>query len=131
MGGFTMRKLHLAASLAAIISLTGCSTFLGGELVREGEQVGQIVIINNSGIAMDVVTLSRCSAMSHGLDILEGTIPSGSQRAWTVGAGCWDIGVGRTGSCSGGRCSWNEAYDQVQVPPGRSVASRWGSNGRS
>jgi hypothetical protein len=119
-----MRLAGFAAGLAAL-ALSGCSSFIGGDLVREGEPVGQIVLVNQSGMNIDVVTISRCSAMSHGLDILDGNIPSGSQRAWTVNAGCWDVGAGRTGSCGSGGCSWNEAYIRVEVPANRSVAARF------
>ncbi len=100
---------------------------MGGELVREGEPVGQIVLANQSGTGIDVVTISRCSAMSHGLSVLSGgeVIRSGNTRTWTVNAGCWDVGAGRTGSCSGGRCTWHEAYQQVQVPANRAVTVRF------
>ena len=119
-----MRIGGFAAALTAL-ALTGCSSFIGGDLVREGEPVGQIVLVNQSGVGIDVVTISRCSAMSHGLDILDGVIPSGGQRAWTVNAGCWDVGAGRTGTCGSGGCSWNEAYQRVEVYAGRSAAVRF------
>ncbi len=122
-----MRTFQLAAGLAALVSLTGCSTFIGGDLVREGEPVGQIVLNNQAGTGIDVVTISRCSAMSHGLNTLSGgeVIRSGSTRTWTVNAGCWDVGAGRTGSCTSGGCTWHEAYQRVEVPANRSVTVRF------
>jgi hypothetical protein len=122
-----MRTFSLAAGLTALVSLTGCSTFIGGDLVREGEPVGQIVLNNQSGTGIDVVTISRCSAMSYGFNTLSGgeVIRSGATRTWTVNAECWDVGAGRTGSCSGGRCSWNEAYQRVEVPANRAVTVRF------
>ena len=130
-GEFNMRKMQIAVSLAATLSLAGCSSFIGGELVREGEPVGQVTIVNNSGITMNVVTISRCSAMSHGLNVLNSgeTIRSGTSRSWAVNAGCWDIGVGRTGTCTSQGCSWNEDYAQVNVPTGRNFTIRWGPAG--
>jgi hypothetical protein len=122
-----MRTFPLAAGLGALVSLTGCSTFIGGDLVREGEPIGQIVLNNQSGIGIDVVTISRCSAMSHGLNALSSgeIVYSGRQRTWTVNAGCWDVGAGRTGTCAGGGCSWNEAYQRVEVPANRAVTVRF------
>lgn len=57
------RKLALAAG---VLALTGCSSMLGGNLVEDGKPVGRITLANTSGIAINVVTISRCSAMSHG-----------------------------------------------------------------
>lgn len=119
------------AALTFSLMLSGCSSFIGGELVRAGEPVGAVRIQNDSGIEINVVTISRCNAMSHGLNVLGGgvTIPSGTSRTWQVNAGCWDIGVGRTGTCSGGSCGWHEAYDKIQVNAGQTSVSRWTSNG--
>lgn len=127
----TLRKF---ASLAAAgLVLAGCSSMMGGELVKSNEPVGAITIQNNSGITINVVTLSRCDAMSHGFSRLGSgeTIPTGASRTWQVGAGCWDIGVGRTGSCTSAGCSWHEAYDKVQVVAGRTTVSRWHHGGKN
>jgi hypothetical protein len=122
-----MRRLSVAAGLAAILSLAACSSFVGGDLVRAGEPVGQILLVNDSGIPINVATVSRCSAMSYGLNTLNSgeVIPSGGRRVFTVNAGCWDVGAGRTGSCSGGRCGWNEAYSQVRVPADGTAVARF------
>ncbi len=119
------------ATLTLSLTLGGCSSFIGGDLVKEGQPVGAVRIQNDSGIDINVVTISRCNAMSHGLNVLSGgaTIPTGTSRTWQVNAGCWDIGVGRTGSCSGGGCSWHEAYDKVQVSAGQVYVSRWTTKG--
>jgi hypothetical protein len=116
---------------ALALALAGCSSMLGGELVKQGEPVGAITIVNRAGIEMNVVTLSRCNAMSHGLSRLGGgeTIRHGQSRTWQVGPGCWDIGVGRTGSCSATSCNWHEAYDKVEVVAGRTTYSNWGPGG--
>lgn len=123
----SVRSLILGPALI----LAGCSSMLGGELIQNNEPTGAITIENHSGIEMNVVTLSRCNAMSHGLSRLNSgeTIPSGYSRTWRVGAGCWDIGVGRTGTCVNGSCSWNEAYKKVQVNAGQTYVSRWRASG--
>ncbi len=126
-----MKVFQFSAAIAAL-ALAGCSSFVGGDLVKEGQPVGAVTVMNNSGIEINVVTISRCNAMSHGFSVLSSgaTIPSGTSRTWQVNAGCWDIGVGRTGSCSTGGCSWNEGYDKVQVLAGQTTVSRWGPGGK-
>lgn len=115
-----MKKLALSALASAALLLSGCSTFIGGDLVREGQPVGAVALRNLSGGVINVVTISRCSAMSHGLSVLGGgeAIPHGGVRTWRVNAGCWDIGAGRSGTCGSGGCRWNEGYIRVQVPAG-------------
>ncbi len=130
-----MIKPFLKAStlgLALSLTLGGCSAMMGGDLIKDNEPVGAITIVNNSGIEMNVVTISRCNGMTHGFSRLGNgeTIPHGSSRTWQVGTGCWDVGVGRTGGCTSGGCSWHEAYDKVQVGAGQTTYSRWGSNGK-
>ena len=124
---------RIVAPLFPLLALAGCSTFVGGDLVREGEPVGAITLVNDSGIDIDVVTISRCSAMSHGLSVLGSgdRIPSGTSRTWRVNAGCWDLGAGRTGTGSAGRCSWNEAYIKLQVSGGRTSVGRFTAAGGS
>ncbi len=121
------------ALLTAAMALSGCSSFIGGDLVREGEPVGQIVLQNKSGIPINVVTIARCNAMSHGLNVLNSgsAIYDGNSQSWAVNAGCWDVGAGRTGTCTSAGCSWNEAYIQVQVPAnGRATATFTSASGR-
>ena len=121
------------ALFAAALALTGCSSFIGGDLVREGQPVGQIVLQNKSGIPINVVTISRCNAMSHGLNVLNSgsAIYDGNSHSWAVNAGCWDVGAGRTGICTSAGCSWHEAYIQVQVPAnGRAAATFTSASGR-
>lgn len=112
-----------AIALCGALALTGCSSFIGGDLVKEGQPVGQITLQNRAGMPINVVTLSRCNAMSHGLNVLNSGdyIPDNGNRTWAVNAGCWDVGAGRTGTCGPGGCSWNEAYIKVQVPANQNV----------
>lgn len=136
-GGFpamrVMSKFIVPRSIVMGLSLlatAGCASFLGGDLVREGEPVGQVVLVNDSGIDINVVTISRCNAMSHGLNVLNGgdRIASGTSRSWRVNAGCWDIGAGRTGTCTSAGCAWNEGYIRVQVPAEGSKTARFTTN---
>lgn len=115
-----MKTFGFAGLAMAAMLLSGCSTFVGGDLVREGQPVGAIALRNISGGVINVVTISRCSAMSHGLNALNGgeVIQNGGVRTWRVNAGCWDVGAGRSGVCAGGSCRWNEGYIRVQVPAG-------------
>lgn len=38
------------------LALAGCSSMLGGELVKQGEPVGAITIVNRAGIEPNVIT---------------------------------------------------------------------------
>lgn len=122
-----MRRSTSYILLATSLGLAACSSFIGGDLVRAGEPVGAITLVNDSGIDINVVTISRCNAMSHGLSVLGSgdRIPSGTSRTWQVNAGCWDIGAGRTGSCTSQGCSWNEAYIKARVGAGRTSYARF------
>ena len=108
-----MRGIYGLAGLAAVV--TACSTFTGGALHEEGKPSGTLIVENVSGMEIDTLTLSRCSAMSHGLDRLtDQTIPHNSTMRFTLSTGCWDIMVGRSGSCmqtaNGGQsCSWSQS----------------------
>lgn len=113
-----MRAFYGLAGLVAVVSVTGCATFTGGALHEPGTPSGTLIVENVSGMEIDTLTLSRCSAMSHGLDRLAGqAIPHGSSMSFTLSTGCWDIMVGRSGSCSqtgngGQSCSWSQSPSQ-------------------
>ena len=119
-----MKPLHpsIAALAAAAFALSSCASVTGGQLIRKNESPATFVIQNNSGVGIDVVTLSRCSAMSYGLNRLGGeqsVIPHRSSMSFTIGAGCWDVMVGRTGTCSAQACNWLQSPAQrFNIPAG-------------
>ena len=118
-----MKLLRATATLAATaFTLASCASVTGGQLLRKNESPATFVIRNNSGVGIDVVTLSRCSAMSYGLNRLGGeqsVIPHRSSMSFTIGAGCWDVMVGRTGTCSDQACSWLQSPAQrFNIPAG-------------
>lgn len=88
----------IAAPLAAALALTGCATFVGGELVTPGGPSTTLIVRNGSGMTINAVTISRCNAMSHGLNRLGSGeyIPNGGTRTWAVSPGCWDVMAGST-----------------------------------
>jgi hypothetical protein len=119
-----MHQTRRAAATAAailILPLASCATLVGGDLVRKGETPGKLIVINQSGAGIDVVTISRCNAMSYGLNRLPGgaVIGNGTSGSWSIGPGCWDVQAGRTGSCSATQCSWQEATQRMTVAPGQ------------
>lgn len=94
-------KLHYpiaVASLAAAFALTGCATFVGGELVTPGGPSTTVIVRNGSGMTINAVTISKCNAMSHGLSRLApgDYIPNGGSRTWSISPGCWDVMAGST-----------------------------------
>lgn len=130
------RLSFLAALSVAAVALNGCATFTGGELVRQGEASGTLIVENQSGVGIDVLTLSRCNAMSHGLDRLTNqVIYHNSTMSFRLGAGCWDIMVGRSGTCAsqpGGAtsCSWLQSGPQrFTIPAGGTYRIGYGRNG--
>jgi hypothetical protein len=109
-----MRAFYGLAGLVAVATIAGCATFTGGALHEPGTPSGELIVANVSGMDIDTLTLSRCSAMSHGLDRLNGqTIPHGTSMTFTLSTGCWDLMVGRSGSCSqsanGQSCRWSQS----------------------
>ena len=80
----------LAASCASMVT--------GGPLLREGEPVGAIDIVNAGGGHINVVLISACSASTYGLNRLPSNtaIPPGASYRFPVSAGCWDVGAGST-----------------------------------
>jgi len=130
-----MKPLHssVAALSTAAFALTSCASVTGGQLLRKDESPATFVIRNNSGVGIDVVTLSRCSAMSYGLNRLGGSqseIPNGTSMSFTIGAGCWDVMVGRTGTCSNQACSWLQSPAQrFNISAGGRQVITYGPNG--
>ncbi len=88
-----------ALLLGALVLASGCASLLtGGPLVRDGEPTGTLVVENASGITLNVVLISACSASTYGLNRLpRGTgIPPGGRYPFTVSSGCWDVDAGST-----------------------------------
>ena len=109
-----MRALFL---VAVVLLAPGCMSLVtGGPLVRSGEPTGTLVVENASGIPLNVVLISACSASTYGLNRLpRGTgIPPGGRYPFTVSAGCWDVDAGST--ATGG-----EARQRMSVEAGRTT----------
>ena len=79
---------------AMSLSLSACATLTGGELVSGNAPVGEIAVLNQMDRPITAVTISKCSAMSHGLNRLSDPIPVGSGMRFRVDEGCWDVVAG-------------------------------------
>lgn len=90
---------------------------------------GALVVDNRTGGPIDVVLISKCNAMSYGLNRLsKPPIPNGQRLAFRVGTGCWDVTVGRGGGCCNGTCSGSQSSALKFHTPcvqhaGRSIAA--------
>ena len=106
-----MRALGFAL---CVVLLSGCMSLVtGGPLLREGEPTGTLVVSNQSGMNVNAVLISTCSASTYGLNRLpRGTaIAPGYQYEFTVSAGCWDVDAGNT-------ASGHEARQRMNVSAG-------------
>ncbi len=104
-------RLVLGVSLAGLLS--GCASLItGGPLIRPGEPVGAIAVINRTSHPIGVVAISACSASTYGLNRLPDgvSIPSGRSYQFEVSAGCWDVDAGAFGV--------GEARQRLTVGPG-------------
>jgi hypothetical protein len=103
-----MRNTARAVLIAGALILTAsCASGLvtGGPLLRPGEPVGAIDVVNASGGQINVVLISACSASTYGLNRLPSgmAIPSGRSYRFPVSAGCWDVAAGSTSAMVEGR----------------------------
>lgn len=108
-----------AAALFAAAALSGCADMVtGGPLIRPGEPLAAINIINVSGDRLDAILISACSASTYGLNRLpSGTaIPPGGSYSFTVSAGCWDV--------MGGTIGYGDGASRIQVGPGQTYSIR-------
>ena len=108
------RFIRIAAIVAAAASVTACSSDLvtGGPLVRPGEPLATLTVVNGSSHAIDAVLISTCSASTYGLNRLPRgmAIPRGGSYDFTISAGCWDVDAGAVGV--------GEARQRFNVQPG-------------
>ena len=110
--------LRFFLPLAVMTALAGCLGGLtGGTLVRAGEPTGAILVRNGSNATLTVVTVSQCSAASHGLNRLpDGKVLNpGQSWQFTVSQGCYDVQAGY---------GWNTGYsvadfNNIYVPGGQ------------
>ena len=98
MSSFIRRAAVIAAGA---LGLTACSSDLvtGGPLVRPGEPLATLVVVNASNHDIDAVLISTCSASTYGLNRLprDTRIPRGGVYEFTISAGCWDVDAGVIG----------------------------------
>lgn len=106
--------LRGALALTSLVALSGCGDLVtGGPLVRPGEPLASIQIVNGTGDQLHAVLISDCSASTYGLNRLPSgmAIPSGGAYNFTVSAGCWDI--------AGGTIGVGDARGRIRVGPGQ------------
>jgi hypothetical protein len=106
----------IGAAIGAALLLAGCSSMMGGELIRPGEPVGQLRVTNGSGTTITQVLISECDAMSYGMNRMPGGMVLQPGQSWTVSvsAGCYDIMMGY-GTATG----YAAATQRLRVNPGR------------
>ena len=111
------RFLRSALALTSLAALSACSSDLitGGPLIRPGEPLAAIQIVNGTNDQLHAVLMSDCSASTYGLNRLPKgwAIPPGGSYDFTVSAGCWDVDAGTLGV--------GEARQRMQVSAGSSV----------
>jgi hypothetical protein len=113
------RPLVPVLMLGATLALGGCADLVtGGPLIRPGEPLGAIEVVNNSGYQLNAVLISACEASTYGLNRLPSgvAIPAGGAYTFTVSAGCWDVAAGAIGV--------GNSMGRIQVPPGRTHSLR-------
>lgn len=99
-----MQKLGVVTAVTASLGLAACESMItGGPLLRPGEPVGVLELVNASGSNVTAVAISDCRASTYGLNRLPPgvSIPPGRSYSFQVSAGCWDIYATHGNSASG------------------------------
>ena len=91
-----LRTLLHFTLLIATLSLSACSGLTGGQLIREGEPVGALRVVNQSSATITVITVSTRNAASHGFNRLPKgvTLAPGQSYRFTVSNGNYDVQAG-------------------------------------
>lgn len=111
--------LRGALALTSLVALSGCGDLVtGGPLIRPGEPLGQIRVVNGTGDQLHAVLISACSASTYGLNRLPSgmAIPTGGAYSFTVSSGCWDVAAGTF--------AVGDARGRIQVNPGSTFTLR-------
>lgn len=115
-----MRRAFRYVSVLAIGGgLSGCADMItGGPLIRPGEPVAAIRVVNGTGNQLQAVLISNCDASTYGLNRLPDgmAIPAGGAYDFTVSAGCWDV--------AGGTIGIGDARGRLRVAPGQTFTFR-------
>lgn len=112
-------KMKRVGAISALLALTGCADLVtGGPLIRPGEPLAAIEVINLTGYRLDAVLISACEASTYGLNRLPSgaSIPYRGSYTFTVSAGCWDVASGAIGV--------GDARGRIRVGPGQTHAIR-------
>lgn len=107
----TLAVAVAVAALAGTMALSGCLDVTGGPLVRPGEPVARLDVINASSFTINGIAISDCRNSTYGLNRLPaGTaIRPGQSYSFTLSAGCWDVYVTQDGRA--------EARRRMQIRP--------------
>ncbi|MEL6582442.1 MAG: hypothetical protein AAFQ36_01300 [Pseudomonadota bacterium] len=107
-------KLTIAATAAAL-TLTACG---GGSLVQPGVPTGFLEIQNDTRENLGVVTISQCSASSHGGNRMGfgNWIEPGDSAEFEISEGCYDIQAGGSMEIDG---SFRAATTRMNIVAGQ------------
>jgi hypothetical protein len=99
-----LQKIRAAGAALLALGLASCESMItGGPLLRPGEPVGVLELVNVSRSSVTAIAISDCSASTYGLNRLPSgmTIPPGRSYSFQVSAGCWDIFATHSNAASG------------------------------
>ncbi|MEZ0241971.1 MAG: hypothetical protein ACAH11_01255 [Sphingomonas sp.] len=111
-----LRNPFLAVLTGSAFALSGCASFVGGELAPAGQPTTTLIVINNTGMTINALTISKCNAMSHGLNRFGPGqyIPNGGRMRFTITAGCWDVMAGSTTGSAASNQRYTARLDTIQ-----------------
>lgn len=99
-----LQKIRTAGVALLALTLASCESMVtGGPLLRPGEPVGVLELVNVSRSNVTAVAISDCRASTYGLNRLPSgvSIPPGRSYSFRVSAGCWDIYATHANAASG------------------------------
>lgn len=112
-----VRRILMLCTLPMALASCGIT---GGQLIREGEPVGTLIVENDSSQTLTQILISQCGAVSYGLNRMSSgeMVDPGWERAFTVSQGCYDVMAGY-----GWGTGYATASGKVQVSAGQTI--RW------